>query len=64
MRRQFVKEAYQAAISWGLSPAEFWRMSPTEFWWFVEAKMEVKMYGNLSEDDAEDLYQMMQEKGI
>jgi len=47
-----------------LSPAEFWRMSPTEFWWFIEAKMEVKMYGNLSEDDAEGLYQMMQEKGI
>ena len=51
-------------ISWELRPDEFWRMSPQEFWWYVEAKMGVKMYGSLTEDDAESLYQLMQEKGI
>jgi hypothetical protein len=39
-------------------------MSPTEFWWWLETKMGVNMYGSLSEDDAEGLYQMMQAKGI
>jgi hypothetical protein len=47
-----------------LTPGEFWRMSPDEFFWWLEFKMGVNMYGSLSEDDAESLYQMMKAKGI
>lgn len=37
-------------------------MSPTEFWWYIEAKMGVKMYGNLTEDEAEGLYEMIKDR--
>jgi hypothetical protein len=37
-------------------------MAPAEFWWWLEEKMGVRMFGGLSEDDAEELYQMMMEK--
>ena len=47
-----------------MSPGEFWHLSPTAVWWFIEVKMGVKTYGNLSEDDAEELYEMMQDRGI
>jgi len=47
-----------------MSPADFWRLDVDSVWWYIEAKMGVKLYGKLTEDDAEDLYQMMQAKGM
>ena len=63
-KRQFVKEAYIAAINWGLTPAEFWRMHPTELWWWFEAKLGVKKIGSMTQDDADELIEFMESRGI
>jgi hypothetical protein len=47
-----------------MSAADFWRLDVDSVWWFIEAKMGVKLYGSLTEDDAEELYDMMKERGI
>jgi hypothetical protein len=39
-------------------------MTPEEFWWFAEWKMDIRMYGSLTEDDCEDLYQLMKNHGV
>lgn len=59
-----MREAYIAAIGWGLTRAEFWDMHPTELWWWLEAKMGVRMIGSLTLDEAEELCDYMQEQGI
>ena len=46
-----------------MAPSEFWELSPTEFWMIYNAKSPPKMYGKMSEDEAERLVQMMEEKG-
>lgn len=46
---------------WGMRPKEFWRLHPTEFWWLVEAKRPPTMYGDLTEDDAADLLDMLED---
>ena len=47
-----------------MSPADFWRLTPEWVWWYIEAKMGVKLYGSLTEDDCEELYDMMAKAGI
>jgi hypothetical protein len=47
-----------------MSPADFWCLDSDSVWWYIEAKMGIRMYGSLTEDEAEDLYQMMIAKGI
>jgi hypothetical protein len=48
-----------------MSPADFWRLDIDSVWWFVEAKMGVKMAGDsLTEDDADELIEMLEDRGI
>jgi hypothetical protein len=47
-----------------MSPADFWRLDVDSVWWFIEAKMGVKLYGSLTEDDCEELYDLMLKAGI
>ena len=46
-----------------MAPSEFWELSPTEFWIIYEAKLPPKMYGKMSEAEAERLIKMMETKG-
>ena len=48
---------------WGIAPSEFMQMSPTEFWLVYDAKLPPKMYGRMSEEEAERLVKMMEDKG-
>tara|TARA_R110000765_G_scaffold140594_1_gene241154 strand:+ start:330 stop:512 length:183 start_codon:yes stop_codon:yes gene_type:complete len=52
-----------AVGSWLMAPSEFWELSPTEFWIIYEAKLPPKMYGKMSEAEAERLIKMMETKG-
>ena len=47
-----------------MSPADFWRLDVDSVWWFIEAKMGVKMVGGMTEDDADDMIEMMEARGI
>lgn len=38
-------------------------MSPTEFWLVYDAKLPPKMYGRMTEEEAERLVKMMEDKG-
>jgi hypothetical protein len=46
-----------------MSPRDFWELSPTEFWIIYNGKLPPKMYGNMSEVEAERLVEMMEEQG-
>lgn len=39
---------------------EFWTLHPQEFWWLVEAHRSVRMYGRMTEDEAEQIYQELE----
>ena len=39
-------------------------MHPTELWWWLEVKMGVQMVGKLTKDEADELIEFMQNKGI
>lgn len=58
-----VEEAYKASILWGIAPEQFWRMSPLEWWWQYDVRRPKGVFGNLTEDDLEDLYQHLRSKG-
>lgn len=32
-------------------------MSPTEVWWHLEAGQPVKMYGSMTEDEVQEIYE-------
>lgn len=38
-------------------------MSPRELWWLLEAKRGPKMVGSLTEDEANQLYEMIDARG-
>lgn len=46
-----------------MAPSEFWELSPTEFWIIYNGKLPPKMYGKMTEAEAESLVQMMKERG-
>ena len=52
-----------AVGSWSMAPSEFWELSPTEFWIIYNGKLPPKMYGKMSESEAEELLALMNEKG-
>lgn len=41
-----------------MSPSEFWSLRPIEFWWLVDARKPAKQYGDLSEAEAQELYEI------
>ncbi len=52
-----------AVGTWGIAPSEFMKMCPAEFWLVYDAKLPPKMYGRMSESEAEELLELMNEKG-
>jgi hypothetical protein len=44
-----------------VTPEQFWNLHPWEFWLLVQANTPKKYYGKLSEDEAAELYQEVQE---
>lgn len=53
---KIIKEAYKAAMSWGMRPKDFWSLTPEEFWWNVELRKPVKMFGKMTEAEVEQIY--------
>jgi hypothetical protein len=48
---------YKSVVGNGwVTPRDFWHMHPQEVFWLIDAKKPVKMFGNMTEDEAEELY--------
>ena len=46
-----------------MAPSEFWELTPHEFWIIHKAKLPPKMYGKMSESEADRLLKMMDNAG-
>jgi len=44
-----------------MQPDIFWRMNPIEFWWMVDARRPKKKYGSMTEDEVEELFELVEQ---
>jgi hypothetical protein len=59
-RNEVTREAFKAAMRFGVQPSEFWSMHPWEFWALVEAHTDTQLYGSsktMTEAEVRQIYE-------